>query len=371
MTSIPPRRADPAAPLIEDLPSRRVDAPRPDPLAGTQLRSTPRPRYGDGSVIACDGLVRIFKLADLEVVALQGLDLLVEGGEMIAIVGASGSGKSTLLAILGGMDVPSAGRAVVAGYDLGRLSGAERTRFRRRVVGFVWQQTGRNLLPYLSALDNVQLPMALDGRKRRRQRAMELLELVGLADRASHRPDRLSGGEQQRVAIAVALANDPSVVLADEPTGELDSRTSEDVFGLLRRVNGELGTTIVIVTHDAFVSEQVGRTVAIRDGRTSTETLRRTEQTDAGDHRVISEEYAVLDRAGRLQLPRAHVESLDLRNRVRLRLEEDHVGVWPDRPNGNGGPGGPARGTAGTDARPRDDAEPASPEPAAAAEDRP
>jgi ABC-type lipoprotein export system ATPase subunit len=289
-------------------------------------------------VIACDGLVRIYKQAELEVVALQGLDLLVEGGEMIAIVGASGSGKSTLLNILGGMDVPSAGRAVVAGYDLGRLSNAERTRFRRRVIGFVWQQTGRNLLPYLTAAQNVELPMILDGRKGRQARALELLGLVGLKDRASHRPDRLSGGEQQRTAIAVALANDPNVVLADEPTGELDSQTSGDVFGLLRRVNRELGTTIVIVTHDAFVSEQVQRTVAIRDGRTSTETLRRTEQTEAGDHRVIAEEYAVVDRAGRLQLPRAHVEALELKNRVRLRLEEDHVGVWPDRPaeRGNG-----------------------------------
>jgi ABC-type lipoprotein export system ATPase subunit len=304
---------------------------RSDPLAGASLRPAQRVRYGEGAVIACDGLVRIYKLADLEVVALQGLDLLVDGGEMIAIVGASGSGKSTLLAILGGMDVPSAGRAVVAGYDLGRMGSAERTRFRRRVVGFVWQQTGRNLLPYLTAAENVELPMVLMGGRARRTRALELLDLVGLADGAGRRPDRLSGGEQQRVAIAVALANDPSVILADEPTGELDSRTSEEVFGLLRRVNRELGTTIVIVTHDAFVSEQVGRTVAIRDGRTSTETLRRTEQTDEGQHRIISEEYAVLDRAGRLQLPRSHVETLELRSRVRLRLEEDHVGVWPDR----------------------------------------
>ncbi len=332
---------------------------RPDPLAGAQLRSAPRPRYGDGSVISCDGLVRIYKLADLEVVALQGLDLLVAGGEMIAIVGASGSGKSTLLAILGGMDVPSAGRAVVAGYDLGRLSGSERTRFRRRTVGFIWQQTGRNLVPYLSAVDNVELPMVLDGRRRRRARALELLDLVGLADRSKHRPDRLSGGEQQRVAIAVALANDPNVVLADEPTGELDSRTSEEVFGLLRRVNAELGTTIVIVTHDAFVSEQVGRTVAIRDGRTSTETLRRTEQTDEGDHRVISEEYAVLDRAGRLQLPRSHVDALELQHRVRLRLEPDHVGVWPDRPNQAANGDTPGNAPA------------APPEPAAVPEDRP
>ena len=318
-----PTSPDPAAPVPA----------RPDPLARATLSSRPRVRYGDGAVIACDGLVRIYKLAELEVVALQGLDLLVEHGEMVAIVGASGSGKSTLLGILGGMDVPSAGRALVAGYDLGRLSNAERTRFRRRTVGFVWQQTSRNLLPYLSAAENVELPMVLDGRSKRRARALELLELVGLGDRASHRPDRLSGGEQQRVAIAVALANDPSVVLADEPTGELDSATSADVFGLLRGINKALGTTIIIVTHDAFVSEQVQRTVAIRDGRTSTETFRRTEQTHEGHHRVIAEEYAVLDRAGRLQLPRAHVEALELQNRVRLRLEDDHVGIWPDRPD--------------------------------------
>ena len=332
---------------IEDLPTRHIDD-RPSARPGESESSVRRPaRYGDGAVIACDGLVRIYKQAELEVVALQGLDLLVDGGEMIAIVGASGSGKSTLLNILGGMDGPSAGKAVVAGYDLGRLGNAERTRFRRRVIGFVWQQTGRNLVPYLTAAQNVELPMVLDGRKGRTARALELLALVGLKDRADHRPDRLSGGEQQRTAIAVALANDPNVVLADEPTGELDSQTSSDVFSLLRRVNRELGTTIVIVTHDAFVSEQVQRTVAIRDGRTSTETLRRTEQNEAGDDHVISEEYAVVDRAGRLQLPRAHVDALELRNRVRLRLEEDHVGVWPDR---TAVPAGPAESPAGSPA---------------------
>ncbi|MGZ6257956.1 MAG: ABC transporter ATP-binding protein, partial [Candidatus Limnocylindrales bacterium] len=178
---------------------------------------------------------------------------------------------------------------------------------------------------------NVELPMTLDGRHDRRRRASELLELVGLTERLDHRPDRLSGGEQQRVAIAVALANEPEVVLADEPTGELDSATSAEVFGLLRQVNRELGTTVVIVTHDAQVSEQVQRTVAIRDGRTSSETFRRTESSGDGDHLVIAEEFAVLDRAGRLQLPRAHVDALELRQRVRLRLEPDHVGVWPDR----------------------------------------
>ena len=289
-----------------------------------------RARYGEGALIICDNLVRIYKVADLEVVALQGLDLLVDKGEVIAIVGASGSGKSTLLNILGGLDTPSAGRAVVAGNDLGQMGRRERTRYRRRVTGIIWQQTDRNLLPYLTALENVELPMILDGAGDRRRRATELLGLVGLADRAEHRPERLSGGEQQRVAIAVALANRPKVLLADEPTGELDSVTSADVFGLLRRVNAELDVTVVVVTHDSLVSEQVGRTVSIRDGRTSTETVRRTEQTDEGEHRVIAEEFAVLDRAGRLQLPRAHVETLSLRDRVRLRLEEDHVGVWPD-----------------------------------------
>jgi putative ABC transport system ATP-binding protein len=296
--------------------------------------SAPDPRRQrlavDGRQIVCEGLVRIYKVADLEVVALQGLDLVVGVGEMIAIVGASGSGKSTLLNILGGLDTPSAGRAVVAGHDLGQMGRRERTRYRRRVVGMIWQQTARNLLPYLTAQENVELPMTLDGRSKRTERARLLLELVGLAERLDHRPERLSGGEQQRVAIAVALANEPEVLFADEPTGELDTTTSHEIFGLLRRLNEELGTTIVIVTHDPLVSEQVQRTVAIRDGRTSTETVRRSSYSDTGEHTLISEEFAVLDRAGRLQLPKAHVAALGLKDRVRLRLEGDHVEIWPD-----------------------------------------
>src|SRR5829696_2057984 len=203
-------------------------------------------RAGDGRQIVCEGLVRIYKVADLEVVALQGLDLVVGVGEMIAIVGASGSGKSTLLNILGGLDTPSAGRAVVAGHDLGQMGRRERTRYRRRVVGMIWQQTARNLLPYLTAQENVELPMTLDGRRSRRERAQRLLELVGLGPRRDHRPDRLSGGEQQRVAIAVALANEPEVIFADEPTGELDTTTAREVFELLRSVNQDLGVTIVV-----------------------------------------------------------------------------------------------------------------------------
>jgi ABC-type lipoprotein export system ATPase subunit len=317
-----------------------VDLPGSAPVeAGPAFapRAQRRSHFGEGAQIACDNLVKIYKVADLEVVALQGLDLLVDPGEMIAIVGASGSGKSTLLSILGGLDVPSAGRAVVAGHDLTAMGRRERTSYRRHVIGFVWQQTARNLLPYLSAVENVELPMILDGRgaRSRRGRAGELLALVGLEGRADHRPDRLSGGEQQRVAVAVALANQPEVLLADEPTGELDTDTSAEIFELIRRVNREVGTTVVIVTHDPLVSEQVQRTVAIRDGRTSTETLRRSSVSDDGDHEIIAEEFAVLDRAGRLQLPRAHVEALERERRVRLRLEPDHIGVWPDRHDGD------------------------------------
>ena len=285
----------------------------------------------DGS-IHCEGLVKIFKVADLEVVALQGLDLDVDSGELLAIVGASGSGKSTLLSILGGLDVPSAGRVRVAGHDLLAMDADERTHFRREVIGFVWQQTGRNLLPYLDALANVELPMAVTGigAAARRTRALELLELVGLADRARNRPAELSGGEQQRVAIATALANQPGVLLADEPTGELDSATAEEVFAVFQAANRDLGITTMILTHDPLVSEQVDRTVQIRDGRTATETVRREEVDPEGRRRLVAEEYAVLDRVGRLQLPRHMVEDLQLRRRVRLEKEADHVGVWRD-----------------------------------------
>ncbi len=288
--------------------------------------------YGEGATIICDNLVKIYKIADLEVVALQGLDLLADQGDLLAIVGASGSGKSTLLNILGGLDVPSAGRALVAGYDLLNMNSRERTEYRRQVIGFIWQQTGRNLLPYLTAQENVELPMILDGQPSaaRRQRATELLNVVGLGERTDHRPDRLSGGEQQRVAIAVALSNAPQVILADEPTGELDTATSSEIFSVLRTVSEELNVTVVIVTHDPLVSTQVNRTIAIRDGRTASETLRRTSEGIDGHH-VIAEEFAVLDRAGRLQLPSEYVAALQLERRVRLDLESDHVGVWPDR----------------------------------------
>ena len=282
--------------------------------------------------IVCDGLVRIFKTDGVEVVALQGLDLVVDRGELVAIVGASGSGKSTLLNILSGLDVPTAGTVRVAGYDLLTMSARKRLRYRRHTVGFVWQQTARNLLPYLTALENVELPMRLAGRRSRRERrkrARELLEMVGVGHAADRRPGHLSGGEQQRCAVAVAVANNPEVLFADEPTGELDEATGAEVFQALQTINAELGVTIVVVTHDPGVSTQVRRTVAIRDGRTASEVRRVSRTTGDGSTEVVTEEYAVLDRSGRPQLPAAFVEALSLRDRVRLNLEPDHVKVRP------------------------------------------
>ncbi|MEU1289520.1 ABC transporter ATP-binding protein [Kitasatospora sp. NPDC005856] len=285
-------------------------------------------------MVHCENLVRIYRTGTaarggVEVQALQGLDLTVHQGELTALVGASGSGKSTLLGILAGLDAPSAGTATVDGTDLGALKRRERTAYRRRTVGTIQQQTAANLLPYLTARENVQLPMGYAGtpRRRRTARATELLDLMGIAHAADRTPATLSGGEQQRVAIAVALANEPRLLLADEPTGELDTATSQEIFTALRTANDELGTTVLIVTHDALVADQVRRTVRIRDGRTSTEVLRPA----AADGHGASVEYTVLDRVGRLQLPREFTESLQLEHRVRLVLEHDHITVWPDR----------------------------------------
>src|SRR6187455_3435029 len=176
------------------------------------------------------------------------------------------------------------------------------------------------------------LPMAFAGASgsKRAARALELLDAMGMADKAGRRPNQLSGGEQQRVAIAVALANSPEVIFADEPTGELDSATGDDVFEALRAANRDLGATVVVVTHDHAVSSQVQRTVAIRDGRTATEVVRRTHVDEEGITQTVHEEYAVLDRAGRMQLPRDYRTALGLKDRVRLELESDHIGVWAD-----------------------------------------
>jgi len=279
--------------------------------------------------IDCVDLVRIFRTKDVEVQALQGLTLRVGRGDMVAVIGASGSGKSTLLNVLSGLDQPSAGRAIVAGHDMLAMGRRERLAFQRTSVGFVWQQTAR-ILPYLTAAQNIAAVIAIAGGPRgaaRTRRVDELLDLLGVGEVRDRTAAEMSGGQQQRVAIAVAIANDPTVLLADEPTGELDEATSEEVLGAMRRVNEERGVTTLIVTHDATVSDQVRRTVQIRDGRTSTEVMRSTRVDELGAEYAVAEEFAVLDRVGRMQLPATFTESLDLRDRVRLTLEADHVSV--------------------------------------------
>lgn len=293
-------------------------------------------------LILCDNLVKIYKLSEIEVVALQGLDLTVQPGEVMALVGSSGSGKSTLLNVLGGLDRPSAGRVIVDGNDLLKLSTTALNHYRRRYVGFVWQQKARNLVPYLDAQENIELPMIVSGvgRRARREWARELIEAVGLTSRRGHRLSELSGGEQQRVAIAVALANQPSLLLADEPTGELDSTTAETIFSIFHHLNRAYGLTVVIVSHDPQIARHVARVVAIRDGKTSSETLRRSRdpQAEAGENENNGEpageehtfeELVMLDSAGRLQVPKEVRERYAIGDRVRLEETPDGLLLRP------------------------------------------
>jgi ABC-type lipoprotein export system ATPase subunit len=281
------------------------------------------------AAIACRGLVRIYAAKGIEVQALQGLDLDIASGELVAIVGASGSGKSTLLGILSAHDRPTAGSAVVAGMPVQALTRAQRLHYRRRVVGFVWQNTGRNLVPYLTIDDNLRLARSLGGEKGP-GRMSELIELLQIGDVLGRLPDEVSGGQRQRAAIAVGLVNDPGVLLADEPTGELDDATSADVLEAMRHINAELGTTTLIVTHDATVSEHVGRTIQIRDGRISSEVFR--EDHDIRGGTGVHREFTVVDSVGRMQLPKEYLAALEIRDRARLELLEDHVGVYPEHP---------------------------------------
>jgi ABC-type lipoprotein export system ATPase subunit len=293
----------------------------------------------DRPYIICENLVKIYKVEELEVVALQGLDLNVEQGEVLGVIGPSGSGKSTLMNILGGLDRPSAGRAWVAEQDLLKMSKSGLNKYRRTQVGFVWQQSARNLVPYLNALENVTLPMTLAGVKERQKRAWgnELLEMVGLADRTHHLLSQMSGGEQQRVAIAVSLANRPGLLLADEPTGEVDEETGLTIYRIFRELNQQLGTTILIVSHDPSITRYVDRVVAIRDGKLATETVRRsgllnsdnTNQVQEDDHEPEFEELIVLDSAGRLQLPQDYLEQMAIEKRVRLELVDGGILIRP------------------------------------------
>lgn len=291
-------------------------------------------------IIECENLVKIYKTKDIEVLALQGLELTVERGELMAIIGNSGSGKSTFLNMIGGLDRPSAGRLIVDGKDLFKLSEKELVDYKRNTVGFVWQNNARNLLPYLTAWQNVQMPMlfgkmqsAGEGKmvlsQNRKTRALQLLELVGMSHRKNSKLNMLSGGEQQRIAIALALANNPRLLLADEPTGSVDLSTASYILDVFRELNRELGTTIVIVTHDRMLARKVERVVAIRDGKTASEFVVKRNLADVAslaDDESTQDEFAVLDRAGRLQIPRDMLDRIGVSgNKVRLEYQDGRV----------------------------------------------
>ena len=287
----------------------------------------------EGHIIECDNLVKIYKTPDLEVLALQGLDLTVDYGEMMAIIGNSGSGKSTLLNMLGGLDRPSAGKLMVDGKDLFKLSDKELVEYKQKTVGFVWQNNARNLLPYLTAIQNVMMPMLFSDEKHKRERAEMLLEMVRLPHKKNSKLSMMSGGEQQRVAIAIALANQPRLLLADEPTGAVDQKTSDYVLDMLRDINRESGVTVVIVTHDQLLAKKVNRVVAIRDGKISSERIMKESYLDRlhdisamTDVNEIQDEYAVLDKAGRIQLPADMLQKLGVTGkRVRMEMRDGEI----------------------------------------------
>ncbi|MBR6627649.1 MAG: ABC transporter ATP-binding protein [Lachnospiraceae bacterium] len=291
------------------------------------------------TMIQADGLVKIYKTKQTEVLALQGLDLTVEQGELTALIGNSGSGKSTFLNMIGGLDRPSAGSLVVGGKNLFTMTEKELVRYKRDTVGFVWQNNGRNLLPYLSALDNIMLPMYLSDVKKKRERAIELIEMVGLANKKNSRMNTLSGGEQQRIAIAIALANSPKLLLADEPTGSVDSATANYIFDIFTELN-KAGQTIMIVTHDVALSKKVKRVVAIRDGKISSERILKESYAERLKESSIDwrledtqEEYVIMDKAGRVQIPKEILEVMGMKdNKIKLELQDGKVVISaPDK----------------------------------------
>lgn len=315
-------------------------------LAEEKENTSPQP------MILADNLVKIYKTKQLEVLALQGLDLKVEQGEMLAIIGNSGSGKSTFLNMLGGLDTPSAGRLFVDGKNLFDMTKKQLVEYKRDTVGFVWQNNARNLLPYLSALENVMTPMHFTSEKKKKERALELLDLVGMSHRKGSRLHQLSGGEQQRIAIAIALANQPKILLADEPTGSVDRKTADYILDVFKHLNRDLGQTILIVTHDTELSKKVPRVVAIRDGKFASERVMKerssmvkeqasfaeegssmekenssmTGEALASLDEELQEEYAIIDRAGRIQIPQGLLSQAGVSgNRVKLSVRDGQI----------------------------------------------
>ena len=284
-------------------------------------------------IIECDNLVKIYKTEDIEVLALQGLDIRIDQGELMAIIGNSGSGKSTFLNMIGGLDRPSAGKLIVDGKDLFKLNEKQLVEYKRDTVGFVWQNNARNLLPYLTAWQNVQMPMLFESERVKKDRALELLERVGLSHRKNSKLSQLSGGEQQRIAIAIALANNPKILLADEPTGAVDVKTGAYILDMFKELNQDTGLTIVIVTHDRLLSKKVNRVAAIRDGKISSEMImkqtykdRLDEITSFTEASEVQDEFVILDRAGRIQIPREILDKLGIEgNKVKMDVQGDKI----------------------------------------------
>ena len=284
------------------------------------------------AMVQAESLVKIYKTKETEVMALQGLDLTIERGELTAIIGNSGSGKSTFLNMIGGLDRPTVGSLQVCGRNLFTMTEKELVLYKRNTVGFVWQNNGRNLLPYLSAVENVMLPMYLSSVRNKREKAMELLERVGMAHKKNSRLQMLSGGEQQRIAIAIALANSPQLLLADEPTGSVDTKTADYIFDVFTELNKE-GQTILIVTHDVALSRKVKRVVAIRDGKISSERVLKEKYADRLKESNIDwhteetqEEFAIVDKAGRVQIPAELLKEIGLKdNKVSVAVKDGQV----------------------------------------------
>jgi ABC-type lipoprotein export system ATPase subunit len=287
----------------------------------------------DDYIIFCENLIKIYKTKDIEVLALQGLDFKVEKGEFMAIIGNSGSGKTTLLNMLGGLDRPTIGKIFVDGKDLFKMSGSQLMRYKLGTVGFVWQNNARNLIPYLTALENVEFPMIIAGSSKRRERAKQLLEAVGLRSRMNSKLSQLSGGELQRAAISIAMANNPKILMADEPTGSVDSKTTDNILDVFREVNKSFGVTVIIVTHDRQVSRKVDRVVSISDGRTSSEFIRKdpyfepeklftvNNSSEAENEEIDTHiELAIVDRTRRLQIPSEFLDELKLGKESMVRI---------------------------------------------------
>ncbi|MBZ0276777.1 MAG: ABC transporter ATP-binding protein [Anaerolineae bacterium] len=271
--------------------------------------------------IQCKQVVKAYRVSDHEIVALRGIDFEMERTEIVAIIGPSGAGKSSLLNLLGGLDTPTAGQLIVDGQNLLDLRGRKLADYRLKRVGFVWQQVERNLLPYRSARRNVTLPMMLAGVSpwERGKRANELLEAVGLRDHQRKRPGALSGGMQQRVAIAVALANRPSLLLADEVTGALDRHTAAQVMNLLHDLRDRYGLTILMVTHDMEVAAYADRVLTLRDGALGQEMNHANE-----------EDVTRLDDGGRIRLPEGVREHLAQAPRIAVEIRPEGVLLRPE-----------------------------------------